>query len=253
RRIDSIIDIGRIASLRTIVVAGNALEIGAAAAYSDAESAIARHYPDFAELIRRLGAVQVRNVGTFGGNIANGSPIADTPPALIALGARLVLRRGDSRRTMPLEDFFIAYGKQDRAPGEFVERIDVPLLDDPMRLKCYKLSKRFDQDISAVCGCFNVRVDDGRAIDARVCFGGMAETPKRARAVEAALTGQPWTEATIERALPMFERDYAPIGDLRGTAAYRMQAAKNLLRRYHLESQARAPAVRLAGRAAAFG
>ncbi len=253
RRLATIIDIGRIASLRTIVATRDAIEIGAGATYSDVEATIARHYPDFAELIRRLGAVQVRNAGTIGGNVANGSPIGDSPPALSALGARLVLRRGATRRTLPLEDFFIAYGKQDRAPGEFVEQIEVPLLDDPARLKCYKLTKRFDQDISAVCGCFNVRVDGGKVIEARICFGGMAQTPRRARAVEAALADQPWTDATIERALLAFEHDYAPIGDMRGSADYRMQAAKNLLRRCHLESQAPAPATRLAGRAAAFG
>jgi xanthine dehydrogenase small subunit len=253
RRLASIIDIGRVAALRQIVATGTTLEIGAGAAYSDAEGVIARYFPDFAELIRRLGALQVRNVGTIGGNIANGSPIADAPPALIALGAHLVLRRGIARRTVPLEDFFITYGNQDRAPDEFVERIDVPLLDDPTRLKCYKLSKRFDQDISAVCGCFNVRVADGKAAEARICFGGMAETPKRARTVESALVGQPWTEATVECVIAAFERDYAPISDHRGSTAYRMQAAKNLLRRYHLETQSQAPALRLAGRSAAFG
>ncbi len=253
RELATVIHIGRVAELQRIDESGGRLRIGAGVPYTDAEATIARHFPDFGELMRRLGAVQVRNAGTMGGNVANGSPIGDSPPALIALGAELVLRLGDARRRIPLESFFLAYGKQDRAPGEFVESIEVPLLDDPERLKCYKLTKRFDQDITAVCGCFNLRVQGGICVEARICFGGMAATPKRARAVEAALTGKPWTAATVEQALAAFERDYAPISDMRASAAYRMRAAKNLLLKYFRESSHPLAETRLVGRHAAFG
>jgi len=170
-----------------------------------------------------------------GGNIANGSPIGDSPPALIALGATLHLRRGDTRRTMLLEDFFLDYGRQDRAPGEFVEAVTIPR--QPDRLRCYKISKRFDQDISAVCGCFNITVTNGTVASARIAFGGMAGIPKRASAVEAALTGQPWTHTTVAAALPDFATDFSPLSDMRATADYRLTVAQNLLwRAFHADA-----------------
>ena len=253
RTLAATIFIDRVAELKAITTADGMLRIGAGATYSEAEAAIARHYPDFAELIRRIGAKQVRNSGTIGGNIANGSPIGDTPPALIALGARIVLRKGEVRRILPLEAFFLGYGRQDRAAGELVETIEIPLLDEPERLRCYKLSKRFDQDISTVCGCFNLRLDGGRVAEARIAFGGMAATPKRATEVEQALTGKPWTGATVAAASTAFARDFAPITDLRGSAAYRLRVAQNLLHKYFLETTAPATATRLAGRGRAFG
>src|SRR5690606_30397983 len=141
---------------------------------------------------------QVRNMGTIGGNIANGSPIGDTPPPLIALGASLTLRRGGGRRTVPLEQFFIAYGKQDRQPGEFVESVAVPVLARGAFFAVHKLSKRRHEDITATLGAFHVAVEGGVVQSARIAYGGMAATPKRAAAVEAALVGRPWTLATVE-------------------------------------------------------
>jgi xanthine dehydrogenase small subunit len=167
--------------------------------YTEAFDALARLYPDMGELLRRLGAVQVRNCGTIGGNIANGSPIGDSSPALIAAGATLHLRRGDERRSLPLEDFFVAYGRQDRRPGEFVERVTVPRPAPGARYRAYKVSKRFDQDITAVLGAFLLRVEGGRVAEARLAYGGMAATPKRATHAEGALAGRPWTEATVAR------------------------------------------------------
>ncbi|MEQ9248370.1 MAG: FAD binding domain-containing protein, partial [Nitratireductor sp.] len=187
-------------------------------------------------LIDRIGGEQVRNMGTIGGNIANGSPIGDTPPPLIALGATLTLRRGSARRTIPLEDFFIDYGKQDRAPGEFVEAVHVPVPDAASRFAVWKISKRRDEDITAVLGAFDLRIADGRVEAARIAYGGMAATPKRAKAVEAALVGKPWTEETVEAALSAYEKDFQPISDMRASADYRMMAAKNLLRRFYVES-----------------
>ena len=253
RDIPTFISTSRVMELQGVAEEGGTLRIGAAATWSDLEEAIGRHYPDFGELLRRFASVQVRNAATIGGNIANGSPIGDGPPALIALGARVILRKGSTSRTLPLESFFIAYGKQDRQPGEFVAAIEVPLLERPERLKCYKISKRFDQDISAVCGCFNIDVADGVVRAARICYGGMAATPKRAASVEAALMGKAWTLAAVMDALPAFDRDYAPLTDMRGSAAYRSQAARNLLVKYFHETQHPLRETRLVGREAAFG
>ncbi len=226
--------IAGIEDLRGVTVTETDVRIGAVTPLAEIMRALAPLHPGFAELIRRYGSAQVRAAATIGGNIANGSPIGDGPPALIALGATLHLRRGATRRAIPLEDFFIDYGKQDRAAGEFVEAVSFPR--QPDRLRCYKISKRFDQDISALCGCFNVTVTGGVVSDASIVFGGMAGTPKRARTVERALLGRTWAEDTIEAALPAFAEDFQPIDDMRASADYRMNTARNLLRRYFLES-----------------
>jgi xanthine dehydrogenase small subunit len=177
-------------------------------------------------------------MGTIGGNIANGSPIGDTPPPFIALGAKLRLRRGSQRREIALEDYFLAYGKQDREPGEFVESVTVPLLPAGEQFAVYKVSKRREEDISALCGAFRVFVNDAGMVGmARIAFGGMAATPKRAKAVEAALVGKPWTMETVEAVLPAFAEDYQPITDMRASKEYRLLAAQNLLRRFFLETQ----------------
>ena len=227
--------IGDIPDLRRIGEAPEALILGAAVRYSEAREALARLHPDLRELVRRIGGVQVRNAGTIGGNIANGSPIGDMPPALIALGAELTLRRGSERRTIPLEDFFIAYGRQDRAAGEFVESVRIPRPSPDALIRIWKLSKRFDSDISGVCGAFALRIADGMVTGARVAFGGMAAIPARAPGCEAALIGNPWSGETVEAAARALADDYAPIDDLRGTAAYRRVVAANLLRRLWAE------------------
>jgi len=231
--------LNRCDDLKSIVVDGAEIRIGAMATLASLMPVMATHHPGFAELIRRYGSVQVRNAATVGGNIANGSPIGDSPPALIALGATLHLRRGDTRRALPLEAFFLDYGRQDRDPGEFVEAVTIPARAP--NLRCYKISKRFDQDISAVCGCFNLTFADGAVAEARIAFGGMAGIPGRAHAVEAALRGRPWTAATIEAALPAFDDDFTPLSDMRASAAYRLTVARNLLRR-HFHDLAGAPA-----------
>ncbi|MDB5506738.1 MAG: xdhA [Devosia sp.] len=212
------------------------LTLGAGATYSEALPALVRHFPQLGELLNRLGGEQVRNMGTIGGNIANGSPIGDMPPPLLALGGSIVLRKRERRRTVWLDDYFIAYGKQDREPGEFVESVTVPYLPVADRFAVYKVTKRRDEDISALCGAFRVRLDGDVVGAVRIAFGGMAATPKRARAVEAALLGQPWTEASIEAALGAFAVDYQPLSDLRASAEYRLLAAQNLLRRFFYET-----------------
>jgi xanthine dehydrogenase small subunit len=222
--------LNRCADLARIERQGDMLRVGAMVTLTDLLEAVRPLHPSFAELLRRFGSVQVRNAATIGGNIANGSPIGDGPPPLIALGARLHLRRGGDRREIPLEEFFLDYRKQDRRPGEFVEAVSFPV--HAPALRCYKLSKRFDQDISAVCGAFNVTVAEGRVTAARIAFGGMAGTPRRARAVEAALMGRPWTPATVAAAKAAFAADFTPLSDLRASAAYRLTAAANMLERY---------------------
>ncbi len=232
-----VVFIADIADLRHIEETPDALTIGASVRYSEAKDALARLHPDLGELVRRIGGLQVRNAGTIGGNIANGSPIGDMPPALIALGAELTLRMGGERRTIPLEHFFLSYGKQDRRPCEFVESVRVPRPAAGTRIRIAKLSKRFDSDISSLCGAFAIRVDDGRVAEARIAFGGMAAIPARAPACEAALTGKAWSEATVEAAAEALGHDYDPLSDLRGSAEYRLAAAANLVRGLWLEPE----------------
>ena len=206
------------------------LRIGAGVTIADLRRALAPRFPSLGELLRRYASEQIRNAATIGGNIANGSPIGDGPPALIALGATLHLRKGDIRRDLPIEDFFLDYRKQDRQPGEFVEAVTIPA--QAPNLRCYKLSKRFDQDISAVCGCFNVTVEGGLITRARIAFGGMAGTPKRAAAVETALIGRPMTPETAKAAAEWMAQDFTPLSDMRASASYRLQTAGNMLLRY---------------------
>ncbi|UWQ75793.1 xanthine dehydrogenase small subunit [Leisingera sp. M658] len=227
--------------LKDIEVTDTSVRIGAMADMNALRTAIEPLHPSFAEMLRRFASQQVRAAATVGGNIANGSPIGDTPPALIALGATLHLRNGDDRRDLPLEDFFLGYGKQDRQPGEFVEAVSFPR--QPGALKVYKLSKRFDQDISAVLGAFNVTVGNGRITTARIAFGGMAGIPKRAANVEAALTGQPWDEATIQAAAAAFDQDFTPMSDMRASADYRLETARSMLCRYFAEMNGAAVSV----------
>ncbi|MGQ7791568.1 xanthine dehydrogenase small subunit [Faunimonas sp. B44] len=239
RRLAKLIDAGRVPELRRMDETAGALRIGAGVTLRDAADALGRLHADLGELMRRFASVQIRNAGTVGGNIANGSPIGDLAPALIALGATLHLRRGDERRNLPLEDFFIAYGRQDRHPGEFIEAVTVPRPGSAARFACYKLSKRFDQDISAVMAAFLVELDDDTVTSARLAFGGMAATPKRAPATEAALIGQRLGAA--EGAADSLADDFAPITDMRASTGYRLKAARNLLRRFLIEAGSESP------------
>ena len=229
RALDEIAFLASCDDLRGVAVTDDAIEIGAMTDIETLRAAVASYHPSFAELLRRYGSVQVRNAATLGGNIANGSPIGDSPPPLIALGTKLHLRRGDVRRSMPLEDFYLDYGKQDRQPGEFVERVTVPRQADS--LVCHKLSKRFDQDISAVCGAFNLPDEDGVLRGVRIAFGGMAGIPKRATAAEAALEGQARSAETLAAAAEALGEDFTPLSDMRASAGYRLQAAQGMLRR----------------------
>jgi xanthine dehydrogenase small subunit len=236
RDLPKIIYVGRAKGLNAIADQGPHISIGASATYAEAESHLASIDPDIGEVIRRLGAKQVRASGTVGGNIANGSPIGDTPPMLIALGSTLHLRNGENERSLPLEDFFVAYGKQDRAAGELVWRVDVPKLKANDSFRAYKLTKRFDQDISAVMSAFKFTLDGRTIKSARIAFGGMAATPKRAPQAELALRGvsldapEDW-----ERAIAALATDYEPIDDMRASAEYRLVAACAFLRKALME------------------
>ena len=238
RDLGAVAFLNRCADLRGITEDETGLRIGAMTTLTEVEAKLSPLHPSLGTMLRRYGSTQVRNAATLAGNIANGSPIGDGPPALIALGATLQLRRGNARREIALEDFFLDYGKQDRAAGEFVEAILIPRQHDTLR--CYKLSKRFDQDISAVCGCISITGNGTEILTARIAFGGMAATPKRAAAAEAALVGQPWSEDTIRKAMAAMTDDFTPLSDMRASASYRMEAAQNLLLRYFHDANGQA-------------
>ena len=236
RDLGDIIYVGDCDDLKTIHDTGDALEIGAAATLEKAFAALDREWPELRETWIRFASVPIRNSGTLGGNVANGSPIGDSMPALIALGATIVLQNGPATRELPLEDFYLAYQKTARLPGEFVAQIRIPHRRSGLLLRAYKISKRFDQDISAVFACFALTLVDGRIASARLGCGGVAPVPKRAKATEMLLTGREWDNATAEAAANNLESEFAPIDDMRATASYRRRALANLLRRFRIET-----------------
>ncbi len=237
RDIAPAIFIGGLEGLQGIAEDKGVIAIGAGVTYTQALGLLSKRIPALGALVTRIGGEQVRNMGTIGGNIANGSPIGDTPPPLIALGAALTLRKGGRRRTIPLETFFIAYGKQDRRPGEFVESVAVPVPAKGEKFAVYKITKRRDEDITAALGAFRLALaKDGTVKDIRIAYGGMAATPKRATNVEKALIGKPWTEQTVEAAMTKYAEDFSPLTDMRATAGYRALAARNLLLRFYVET-----------------
>ena len=238
RDLGTIISTAEVRDLATIRRGDDAFEIGAAATLADAFAALDDDYPELHEAWMRFASLPIRNAGTLGGNVSNGSPIGDSMPALIALGASVVLRCGESTRTLPLEDFYLAYRKTARAPGEFVASIRVPRRPGGLVLRAYKLSKRYDQDISAAFAAFALAMDAGRIASARIGCGGVAPTPSRAVSTERALAGKPWSEATAAQAAEVLEAEFTPIDDMRASAAYRRRALGNLLRRLWLETGA---------------
>ena len=241
RDLGDVILTGRVDALRRIDALGGVLRVGAAVPLEDAWSALTERVPALRELWLRFASPPVRHAGTLGGNIANGSPIGDGAPALIALGARLVLRRGPAQRTLPLEDFYLDYMKNALEPGEFIEAIEVPPLPPGTQLRGYKIAKRYDSDISAVCAVLGVRLENGVVREARLAFGGMAAIVKRAPRAEAALVGRAWDEAAALAAADALREDFTPMTDLRASADYRQRAAANLIRRFWLETRADAP------------
>ncbi len=246
RDLGDVILLGRVAALREMANADGLLRIGAGVPLEDAWQALVAEVPELRELWLRFASPPVRHAGTLGGNIANGSPIGDGAPALMALDAVVVLRQGERQRRVPLASFYLDYMKNALASGEFLEALEVPLQQGlpptaTRRLRAYKISKRYDSDISALCAVFSVTVDQGRIQQARLAFGGMAAIVKRAAGAEAALIGQPWTEAAMAAAAQALSQDFQPLTDLRASADYRQRVAANLLRRFWLETRDDAP------------
>jgi xanthine dehydrogenase small subunit len=241
KHIGDLIYVGSVSALNAVHAGPDVLEIGATVNLNDAFEALIADYPEWQELARRFASIPIRNAGTLGGNVANGSPIGDSMPGLIALGARVLLRKGDVERELPLDDFYLAYQRTALAPGEFVRALRIPRRPENRLFRTYKVSKRFEQDISAVCAAFVLTVgNNGNVGSARIAFGGMAATPKRAPACEAALIGKPWTEATVNAAAEALARDFQPLSDMRASAGYRLSMAQNLLRRCWQETSAKA-------------
>jgi len=229
--------LGEVAELRRIEAREGTLSIGAGASLEAAWAALAERWPALTEVWLRFASPPIRNAGTMGGNVANGSPIGDSAPVLIALDAAVLLRRGDRQRRMPLTDFYVDYMVNRLEPGEFLEAIEVPLLPADYALRAYKISKRYDSDISAVLGAFRIALEGERVRDVRLVFGGMAAIVKRATNAEAALAGQPWTETSVDAAALALATDFEPLTDMRASAGYRLEVSQNLLRRFWLETR----------------
>ena len=234
--LNAVIYVGNVAELTRIAVTDRHIEIGAAVSLTDAFAVLVKHYPELDELFRRFASPPIRNAGTLGGNIANGSPIGDTMPVLIAIGTSLTLRKGKRTRELPLDEFYLAYQKTALEPGEFVESIRVPIPASGATVRSYKIAKRFDQDISAVCGGYRVVLEDGVVREARIAYGGVAATPKRAARCERALIDRPWTLDSVDAAMAELDRDYSPLTDMRASAAYRRLVTRNMLYKFFLET-----------------
>ncbi len=239
---EQIIDVTRAAELRVVSQQPGRLRIGAAVPLEDAFSALCQHWPELKNFAERFAGLPVRNAGTLGGNVANGSPIGDGMPLLIALGAQLVLASVRGECSMPVEDFYTGYRKNLLAADEVLAFIDVPLPPVPTHqeanwLRAYKISKRYDDDISAVCLVIHLQIADGRVQQVSMGAGGVAATPVRARQTEAVLRGQPWQLATVQAAMAALRAEFEPISDMRASAAYRREVLGNLLQRFWLETQ----------------
>jgi len=243
RELPELIYVGEVAVLKRIEqLTDGSLRIGAGASLEDAWRALVARWPALRDVWLRFASPPIRNAGTMGGNVANGSPIGDSAPVLMALDAQVVLRQGGRVRSLPLAGFYIDYMKNRLEPGEFVLAIDVPAPRAGEQLRAYKISKRFDCDISAVCAALALALDGaGRVSAARFAYGGMAATVRRAARAEAAVLGKPWSEATAQAAMRALAEDFRPLTDMRASAAYRLQVAGNLLRRFWLETRAEAP------------
>lgn len=243
RDLGDIIYVGDVAEMKTIELrqndTGGELYIGAGASLESAFEALVRRVPSLEDVWLRFASPPIRHAGTMGGNVANGSPIGDSPPVLMSLDAEIELRRGDAVRRMPLPDFYIDYMKNQLQPGEFVQGLAVPLAAMQRQVRAYKISKRFDCDISALCAGFAVELEPGsdtvKAV--RLAFGGMAAIVKRAANAEAALVGKPWTQASVNAARQALAQDFQPLSDMRASAGYRLQVAQNLIQRLWLETR----------------
>ncbi len=239
RALPELIYIGRVAELQRIDIYDDSLWIGAAAPLETAWQALVRDWPALQDVWLRFASPPIRGSGTMGGNVANGSPIGDSAPVLIALGAQVELQQGEWVRRLPLQDFYIDYMKNALQPGEFVSGIAVPRPQAGQggQLRAYKISKRFDCDISAVCAGLWIRLEGDTVRGVHLAFGGMAGIVRRAWGAENALLGQAWNETALQAAQAALAQDFTPLSDMRASAGYRLQVAQNLLRRFWLETR----------------
>src|SRR5437867_2694675 len=236
RDLNTVIYVGNVAELTRVEVTDRHIEIGAAVSLTDAFAVLVKRYPELDEVFRRFASPPIRNAGTLGGNIANGSPIGDSMPVLIAVGTSLALRKGKRTRELPLDEFYLSYQKTALEAGEFVEAIRVPMPAPGATVRSYKIAKRFDQDISAVCGGYRIVLEDGVVRDVRIAYGGVAAIPKRALRCERALLDHPWTSDSVDTAMTELDKDYSPLTDMRASAAYRRLVTRNLLYKFFLET-----------------
>ena len=234
KEIPFIIDLKEVKELDFIKLSKNYLEIGAATPLIKFEDEIKKYYPDFYSVLKRYGSVQIRNVGTIGGNIATASPIGDSLPILLSLKADVLIESFNRRKVLPINNFFIDYRKTKLKKTEFIRSIKIPLFKKNI-FKAYKISKRFDDDISSVCGSFNFKIDNNKIKEVYIAYGGMAAIPKRAKACEKILKNKPLTSNTFDQAKNYLEKDLSPIGDMRASKEYRLEIAKNLLMKCFIE------------------
>ncbi|NRA21642.1 MAG: xanthine dehydrogenase small subunit [Oceanospirillaceae bacterium] len=239
REFSQLISMLGVSELQQVTITDQQLEIGAAVSLNACQDILRGPFVDFANLLERFASLHVRHTATLAGNIANASPIGDTPPALIALNASLVLRSADQQRTELIEDFFVDYRKTTLQQGEFIEKIIIPIPQQDFHFKVYKVSKRLDDDISAICAAHYLCLDkDNRVSEIRMAYGGMAAIAKRASHTEAALLGELWNQATVDKALLHLSTDFQPLSDFRASDQYRLRCAQNLLHKFFLETQA---------------
>ena len=241
RDLGDILYVGDVDELKRIDPREDGLHIGAGVSLEVAWRALAAQHADLTDVWLRFASVPIRNAGTLGGNVANGSPIGDAPPVLMALDAQIELRKGERTRRMPLTDFYIDYMKNQLQSGEFVQALVVPPAPAGQKVRAYKISKRFDCDISALCAGFSNVVAGDTVRQVRLAYGGMAGIVKRAAGAEAALVGQPWSQASVEAAQAALAKDFKPLSDMRASATYRLQVAQNLLQRFWLETRTDQP------------
>ena len=241
RPLGDILYVGEVAEMKRIEETDGELRIGAGASLEDAFAALAKRAPSLTDVWLRFASPPIRHAGTMGGNVANGSPIGDSPPVLMALDAQIELRKGTRVRRMPLTDFYVDYMRNKLETGEFVQGIALPLAAFKRTVRAYKISKRFDCDISALCAGFAIELDGTLIKSIRLAYGGMAATVKRAAQAEDALVGQPWTQASVNAAKAALTDDFKPLSDMRASAAYRLQVAQNLLQRLWLETRVENP------------
>jgi len=233
--IEHLVYLGDVAELNLISETKDYFTVGAAVSYSRFYSAVAKDYPELSQMIERIGSTQIRNSGTIGGNIANASPIGDMPPVLIALNAKLILRQGEKYRTIDIEDYFTGYKKTQLQPSEFIKEISIPKIQSKQTLKVYKVSKRFDDDISAVLAGFFIEIDNQKIRNIRIAFGGMAATPARANKCESALLGKTINQKTFQSAINALIEDFKPMSDVRASSEYRMKVAQNIIQKFYIE------------------